>query len=620
MENKTFSNLPMIVLLAMLLLGGRRAQDLHSNNNTMLFLAIGETTRESGYGHIIVPIPLPRLEQATQVLMDLVGNTISNKFNTESPFKENEMYAITRIQDRINLLLSLAQKDGFVSKELQRDQVDLLRDSLLQLPTAIPSTNSTNLRLKRRTRSATAIAAAFMGLASFGTSMFNTAQMAQLKSDIGQTEENQKLIIEQLKEQDLRIHNITEFIQDQFSEWQLQIKESVTLSRKQAMDSLEHQVQLLLHSFRFELSDFLQGMMSLMENRLSPLIVSPESLISAFDHLAANARKRNLLPSHEDPGILFQVPVSTLSDNEGNLYAVVHLPLYSGSTLKLYRHVPAPFFLGNSSVILDVESSAEYLALDTHGLVGKQMTSSEFQLCKKISAVYHCPNMNLLSKNLTNLCLYNLYSQSASNIERTCNVRVKKMHSHAVQISTSLYRIMTSEPTQLVVECKKETNITSIQGIHLLQLTEECPKASTSEYLFVRAPDMIGYHEIIRLPLLSQAKEWLGTIAKEVDLTNGLEGIELTNSLSLPEFRRKVSSSQGSYSRVERYMLSVVLYVILLGAFVYVIYFFRRKFTKNYRCAKPEEPSLPLMSPNAGSVSSSNPTAPFPNSVLKQFE
>ena len=248
----------MIVLLAMLLLGGQRAQDLHSNN-TMLFLAIGETTRESGYGHHIVPIPLPRLGRTTQILMDLVENAVSNKFNTNSPFKENEMYAITRVQDRINLLLSLAQK------EIQRDQVDLLRDFLLQLPTAIPSTNVTNLRLKRRTRSATAIAAAFMGLASFGTSMFNTAQMAQLKSDIGQTEENQKLIIEQLKEQDLRIHNITEFIKDQFSEWQLQIKESITLSRKQAMDSLEHQVQLLLHSFRFELSDFLQGMMSLMK-------------------------------------------------------------------------------------------------------------------------------------------------------------------------------------------------------------------------------------------------------------------------------------------------------------------------------------------------------------------
>ena len=135
------------------------------------------------------------------------------------------------------------------------------------------------------------------------------------------------------------------------------------------MDYLDHQVQLLLHSFRFELSYFLQGMMSLMENRLSPLIVSPEALVSAFDHLASNARKRNLIPSSEDPGILFQVPVSTLSNSEGNLYAVVHLPLYLGNTSKLYRHVPASFFLGNTSVILDVESPAEFLAWDTHRMV-----------------------------------------------------------------------------------------------------------------------------------------------------------------------------------------------------------------------------------------------------------
>ena len=164
------------------------------------------------------------------------------------------------------------------------------------------------------------------------------------------------------------------------------------------------------------------------------MIVSPEALISAFEQLSSNARKRNLLPSSDDPSILFQVPVSTLSDNEGNLYAVVHLPLYSGSTLKLYRHVPAPFFLGNTSVILDVESPAEFLGLDTHGIVGRQMTSSEFQLCTKVSTIYHCPDMNLLSKNLTTLCLHNLFSQSAANIERTCKVRVKRMHSHAIQI------------------------------------------------------------------------------------------------------------------------------------------------------------------------------------------
>ena len=321
------------------------------------------------------------------------------------------------------------------------------------------------------------------------------------------------------------------------------------------MKSLEKQVQLLLHSFRFELTDFLQGVTSLMENRLSPLIISPESLISAFDMLTSNARKHNLIPSGEDPGILFSSAsfhcfVITILYIVGNLYAVIHLPMYSGSTLQLYRHVPAPFFLEDTSIILDIESPAEFLALDTHGMMGRQMTASEFQLCKRFSTVYHCPHMNLLSKNLTSLCLYNLFTQNADNIERTCTVRVKKMHSHAIQISTSLYRLMTSEPTQLVVECDSGTNITTIQGVHLLQLTEECAKASTAEYLFVRTPDMIGYHEIIRLPLLSQAKEWLGTIAKEVDLMAGLSAIDTssssTSSLSLLEFRRRVRDSSRS--------------------------------------------------------------------------
>ena len=146
--------------------------------------------------------------------------------------------------------------------------------------------------------------------------------------------------------------------------------------------------------------------------------------------------------------------------------------------------------------------------------------------------------MNLLSENLTFLCLYNLFTQNADNIERTCTVRAKKMHSHAIRISTSLYRIMTSEPIQLVVECDSGTNIPTIQGIHLLQLTEEFPKASTAEYLFFQTSDMIGYHKIIQLPLLSQVKEWLGTIAKEVDLMAGLSTIDSsftsTSSVSTP--------------------------------------------------------------------------------------
>ena len=81
----------------------------------------------------------------------------------------------------------------------------------------------------------------------------------------------------------------------------------------------------------------------------------------------------------------------------------------------MYRYVPAPFFLEDTTIILDIDSLVEFLALDTHGMMGKQMTASEFQLSKRFSTIYHCPHMKLLSKNLTFLCLYKLFTQNADN-------------------------------------------------------------------------------------------------------------------------------------------------------------------------------------------------------------
>ena len=124
-----------------------------------------------------------------------------------------------------------------------------------------------------------------MGILSFGTSIFNTTQMAQLKSNIGVQADQQILIIEQLEEQDLQVYNVTQFFTKQYTELNKLVRTSVTLNKQQPMKWLKEQVQLLFHSLRFELTDFVQGMTSLMENRFSPLIISLDPLISDLDLL-----------------------------------------------------------------------------------------------------------------------------------------------------------------------------------------------------------------------------------------------------------------------------------------------------------------------------------------------
>ena len=279
------------------------------------------------------------------------------------------------------------------------------------------------------------------------------------------------------------------------------------------------------------------------------------------------------------------------------MFAIVHLPLYSGNTLTLYRYVPAPFFLDDSKVALEIHSKFEYLALDTHGMMGKQMTASEFQLCRKVGNIYHCPHMNLLNKNLESLCLYNLYSQSTTQIEKTCKVDISMLQSHAVQISTSLYRIITIKPLQLVRDCKTGSNVTTIQGVYMLTLTSDCPKASTPEHLFIRTPELLlGSQELITLPLLSRSKEWLGEVDREVDFSQILTSMTSMpvppTSIPLQKFRQYLTHRHyNTYQSIEHYIIvsvaySTIIIVLVMAAKVGVTWVVGKR--------KPRAKSLPV--------------------------
>ena len=77
---------------------------------------------------------------------------------------KTEQYGLTLIQEKINLILSLAQKGGFVAKELVFDDTNLIQEGLDRLTT-------------RRKRAVVTAASALLGPASFGTSIFNIAQI-----------------------------------------------------------------------------------------------------------------------------------------------------------------------------------------------------------------------------------------------------------------------------------------------------------------------------------------------------------------------------------------------------------------------------------------------------------
>ena len=69
----------------------------------------------------------------------------------------------------------------------------------------------------------------------------------------------------------------------------------------------------------------------------------------------------------EDADLIFQSEVSVMGTPEGDLVCILHIPLYSGDLMNLFRYVPAPFLLHNGLTAI-VKSEKSYLALDLRAL------------------------------------------------------------------------------------------------------------------------------------------------------------------------------------------------------------------------------------------------------------
>ena len=60
------------------------------DGNQLLFTVIGETTRESGYAHLVVPLPIPNLGNSIDVLNDLIKTYIKYTMKPNNMYQKTE--------------------------------------------------------------------------------------------------------------------------------------------------------------------------------------------------------------------------------------------------------------------------------------------------------------------------------------------------------------------------------------------------------------------------------------------------------------------------------------------------------------------------------------------------
>ncbi|CAB4024052.1 Hypothetical predicted protein [Paramuricea clavata] len=502
-----------------------------SEPNTVLFTKMGKTAVQTSFGHMVVELPINDVYEAFEDLSDLTNAVVKKAHGQKTEQIRLELYQMKRLLSKVQLVWSLASQKTREYTPFELDHSNVFNDTLWSMD----SRSDAAARGKRNAIvNKIAATTGILNLAAFGLSLYNRNQLGKIFKAVKENKHSQYLVAEQVDTNQLRIFNATVHIDNVERAMRERIQILADVTAEGVAKTLLQDVRILQTNFKTELTDFINALVALTDHRFSPMLVDPEKLEINYQKLLRKARDHDLKPLTEDAGLLFQSVTNVITSTEGRLYAVVHIPLYKGDLMTLYRYVPAPFFI-HGNIAVKIAADYQYIALNPAGTMAKQLTAADLQNCKEINHIYHCPRENVINKNLKDLCLYNLYHQNVDKIEDTCTVQVFNLKSHAVQLSGNEFRILSTEPVQLVQDCGpyQDPTVTTIQGVHILKLTTECPTANTPTHLFTTNPQVVEYQDILSLPLITKADSWLKETINEEKASKLNEIIENWKTTSI---------------------------------------------------------------------------------------
>ena len=230
---------------------------------------------------------------------------------------------------------------------------------------------------------------------------------------------------------------------------------------------------------------------------------------------------------------------------------------------------------------LYVEDEEKFLAMDAHPTIGLQMTPREVDKCLKTKNVYSCEGSHVFTKSLERLCLHNLFVQRTEEIGKTCQVKVGPLENSISRIQANAYRLFSPGPVTVTTECVNGSVM--VQTAHktaVMELTRDCPKISTKNYLLTYRVTIKGNADLVSLPSIMDMAAWMGEEIPNIDDKSLQEALVAYTSMYekevnvlLPEFKARLAA--GPWRKVVHNLCYVQDGVTIIAGGVIVFWCFR---------------------------------------------
>jgi len=409
-----------------------------------------------------------------------------------------------------------------------------------------------------------------LAITSLTLSLFNTAQILQLKLSLDDVVTRQNHIADILQSHENAIHSLRHDVtklRDNFITTINIIEEQAALLHlfdfelqlSQAMEEL----QATLNCLRF-------GTERLFSHRLPSCFLNTTSIEQTHTRLTLQAARKGLIPVSQSSSSYLQYEVSFIIQNS-QLHIFVHVPLMDMTqNLEILQFFPIPIPV-TSTIHLQIIPPDLHLIISKDGSHATIATHT-LDHCLSYSDFYFCDKPIILSKSLSSSCLGAIYAQNFTNLENKCPVTFHFASEIVSALSAGEILIYSSKPQTIQVSCPSGMKHIAIHLQHIFTFNPGC-HVVTSEHQFTIGFDLTINDDIQRWPTIWNVSDSVFGLNSD-SLDKVIKDLHLIDSAptSLRDIKRLISNQTHSKINIIATIFCIIIFIFLIFIFSFLLY------------------------------------------------
>lgn len=222
------------------------------------------------------------------------------------------------------------------------------------------------------------------------------------------------------------------------------------------------------------------------QHQLSPFLVSPAKLHSAWSKLQSSAHNLGGRLAIPKPTDIYQMPVSALFQS-GQIIIFAHIPVVPNyPTLTLFHLEETTLLLPPSSPNLPAVSASiaplqPFLGINDDHTETIALSHQQLQECWTIQRAYFCSTLKIQTKPLS--CVAKLYLNQLGDLTTFCPIQLR--HEHEVFLNQGSYWLgYSSQPLSVLTTCTNGSHHTNnYHGSFSLPYSRHCQHRTPNHLL-----------------------------------------------------------------------------------------------------------------------------------------